>query len=419
MLEATTSKNLTRPDNVFCTDDLLESLIRCEVRMEDRPGATDHFPIVMIFDTSVHRVKDRTRYNFREVDWAEFDAKLKSKLEEQETGGRITKEGELEQRVERLTEVILQTIREEVKTTKPSPYSKQWWTTELKKEKALTCKLGRLAWVHRGEPENQIHGRYRQQRNRYKEEIKRTKAAHWAEWLEEADEKSVWIANKVVTGQIYGGATTKVPALKRSNNNRQEASGDNAVKAHIFKESFFPVPDASAVPAEDDYPEPAFHFQSVTSQQVHKVLARTNAYKAPGPSGIPNILLKQCANTLVPCLLPIYNVLLNLGHGPAKWKLSSTIVLRKPGKPDYSLAKVYRPIVLLETMSKVLSSCVADSMQYHTEKQKLLPNTHFGGRPGRTAIDAPQLMTTFIKDSWRRGEVTTALFLVSKGRSQV
>jgi hypothetical protein len=66
-LEATTTKNLTQPDDVFCSEDLLDSLITCEVRMEDRPVATDHFPILTVLDTSVRHVKERVRYNFREV----------------------------------------------------------------------------------------------------------------------------------------------------------------------------------------------------------------------------------------------------------------------------------------------------------------------------------------------------------------
>lgn len=87
------------------------------------------------------------------------------------------------------------------------------------------------------------------------------------------------------------------------------------------------------------------------------------------------------------------------------------MVLRKPDKPDYTLAKAYWPITLLETIAKVLSSCIASVLQFHTEKKGLLPNTHFGGRPGRTGVDALQLMTSFIKDAWRRKEVVTALYL--------
>lgn len=55
-------------------------------------------------------------------------------------------------------------------------------------------------------------------------------------------------------------------------------------------------------------------------------------------------------------------------------------MLRKPERPDYTVAKAYRPIALMDTMSKVLSSCVASILTHYTEQLWLLSNTHFGGR---------------------------------------
>lgn len=118
---------------------------------------------------------------------------------------------------------------------------------------------------------------------------------------------------------------------------------------------------------------------------------------------------------LIPHLLPFFNATFDLNYHSKSWRLSTTVVLQKPDKPDYSLAKAYHPIVLLETIAKVLSSCVAVTLQYHTEQEGLLPNTHFGGWLGRTAIDALQMIMSFIKDAWRWKEVAMALFLDVKG----
>ncbi|KIJ53093.1 hypothetical protein M422DRAFT_95009, partial [Sphaerobolus stellatus SS14] len=71
-LEASTTKNLTRPDNVFCTEELLNAMKTCEVKMEDRPAATDHFPIRSVFSTAVSQIEPKPKYNFRDVDWEEF-----------------------------------------------------------------------------------------------------------------------------------------------------------------------------------------------------------------------------------------------------------------------------------------------------------------------------------------------------------
>ena len=138
-------------------------------------------------------------------------------------------------------------------------------------------------------------------------------------------------------------------------------------------------------------------------------------YKAPGPSGIPNAILTHCRELLVPHLGPIYRATFTLATYPAEWKTTATIALRKPGKPDYSLAKVYRPIALGESLAKVLSACIAETLVHHSTRLRLLPDTHFGGLPGRSTTDSLHLVVKFIKDAWRRNEVVSALFLDVKG----
>jgi len=90
-------------------------------------------------------------------------------------------------------------------------------------------------------------------------------------------------------------------------------------------------------------------------------------------------------------------------------------VLRKPGKPNYKVPKVYRPIALLSTMAKVLTGIVAEDMSRLVEKHQLLPNTHFRGRPGRTTTDAIHHLIGKIKGAWRKGSVVSILFLDIEG----
>ena len=77
-----------------------------------------------------------------------------------------------------------------------------------------------------------------------------------------------------------------------------------------------------------------------------------------------------------------------------------TLVLRKIGKTDYDVAKSYRPIGLIDTMPKALSSLNINHISFLAEKHKLLPPTQFGGRPGRNTSDAMLLVTHRIKDAW-------------------
>ena len=87
------------------------------------------------------------------------------------------------------------------------------------------------------------------------------------------------------------------------------------------------------------------------------------------------------------------------------------MVLRKPGKSDYTVAKAYQPVALLNCMSKILSRCVADVLVYEAEQHSLLADFQFGGRPGRQRSDSIHMVTKLIKDEWRSHEVTSVLFL--------
>jgi hypothetical protein len=90
-------------------------------------------------------------------------------------------------------------------------------------------------------------------------------------------------------------------------------------------------------------------------------------------------------------------------------------MLRKPGKPRYDVPKAYRPIVLLNTMWKVLAAIVANHISFLTEKHQLLPANHFGGRSGQTTADALHLLTYKVKEAWRSGKIAAVLFLDIEG----
>ncbi|KAJ1299696.1 hypothetical protein OPQ81_005386 [Rhizoctonia solani] len=114
-------------------------------------------------------------------------------------------------------------------------------------------------------------------------------------------------------------------------------------------------------------------------------------------------------------LLPIFHASLCLGIYPMTWQEPHTVVLQKPGKPDYLITKAYCPIVLLNVISKVLSACVATCLNSLAKEHGWLLDHHFGGRPGCTTMDALHLLTKTFKDAWAMKKVASALFLDVKG----
>jgi hypothetical protein len=97
------------------------------------------------------------------------------------------------------------------------------------------------------------------------------------------------------------------------------------------------------------------------------------------------------------------------------WKISTTVVLQKLGKPHYDMPKAYRPIVLLNMMWKVLAAIVTNHITHLTEKHQLLLLNHFRGRPGCTTTDVLHILAHTIKKAWHTGKIAAVLFLNIEG----
>ena len=159
-------------------------------------------------------------------------------------------------------------------------------------------------------------------------------------------------------------------------------------------------PTACSVPDDYSYPLQLQAPASITAEQVQRHIGGLSPYKAPGPDGIPNIVLKTCTDILTPYLVPIFQAVLKMQSYPDSWKESTTCVLWKPSKERYDVLKAYRLVVLLNTGAKLLESVVAEEMSYLTESHQLIPATHFSGRPGHATTDSLHLLVDTIKAAW-------------------
>jgi hypothetical protein len=95
--------------------------------------------------------------------------------------------------------------------------------------------------------------------------------------------------------------------------------------------------------------------------------------KAPGPDIIPNEALKALTDVIAPELAVTITRLFEKGELPAILKESTTVVLRKEKKKDYSLPSSYRPIALENTIAKVIKKIIATRMTAEAEARHLIP----------------------------------------------
>jgi ribonuclease HI len=410
------SKRWSRLDNVFMSDHSLDMLISCDTMPEQRGICTDHLPVLTKLVLTAPVTPARIMHNFREVDWEQFRRTIGAKLMQLGPPSIINTQTQLDRACAELTNIIQDAIGTDVPSTEICAKTKRWWTKELTLLRKEAKKLGRESYKHKDKPFHYIHAAHTDANKLYHRTLKTTKLQHWRDWLEKAEDPDIWTVQKLLAAPASDGGNSKIPVLKYKTENTEREAKTNEEKGSILAKSFFPPkPHPEPPAAAEEYPPQCSKADKISREAVLRQLRKLKPYKAPGPDGIPNIVLMKCADLLVDRLYLIYSAIYNRRLYYAPWKAFHTVVLRKPGKPSYEVPKAYRPIALINTLWKVLTAIVAEQLTFFAEKHQLLPSHHFGGRPGRTTTDAMHLLTHNIKNAWRKGHVAAVLFLDIEG----
>ena len=100
-----------------------------------------------------------------------------------------------------------------------------------------------------------------------------------------------------------------------------------------------------------------------------------------------------------------------LGVHPDQWKVARGVTIRKPGKDDYSLAKAYRVISLLNCLGKMVEKVAAMLVSAHCEAQGTSHPGQYGCRAQRSAVDAVAVAVAQAQGAWSQGRVAGALLM--------
>jgi ribonuclease HI len=414
-LEARNTGNWTRPDNVWRCSDSPSPFVSCEVKPALRPAITDHLPIISVLDLTYTPSQRTERFNYKTVDWNAYNNRLDTEIKQYagEVANPIETIERLEWATNQLFEAIDRTTREVAPPIKITPYTKRWWTKELTSLRISRNRASAEHFKWRGLPEHPSHAEYRRLDADFARAIENAKTTHWKEWIEHASGADVWTIHKYMKANPTDYGRQRIPDLKLPNGS---VASSNEAKAKGLANTFFPPErplnwDEHIFEERDPPRARQSKFPSFMPDRIASTLTKINPHKAPGPSGISNAILKHCATTLAPRLSHIYAAICNLKHMPAKLRNIHQVVLPKPGRASYEIPNSYRPIALIETIAKVLSTIITEDLSYECETYNLLPDLQFGGRPGRSTTDALHYAEQYIKNAWRKSNVVAALFL--------
>jgi len=185
-------------------------------------------------------------------------------------------------------------------------------------------------------------------------------------------------------------------------------SNTSLEKEEILRRESFPTND------DDQYhelPPTASAHTRVTYQAVEQAVFSQAVKEAPGLDklsfGVIWLLWKWDKERI----LKLTKAAIRSGRHPVVLKRPTRVVIRKPGKDDFTQLEANRSISLLSCLGKLVDKVVADLLSEEAERRGLLSDGQFGSRKGRSAIDAVAIMVDRAHAAWKNGHITGVLLM--------
>ena len=113
-------------------------------------------------------------------------------------------------------------------------------------------------------------------------------------------------------------------------------------------------------------------WQELSDNKVKQVINTSSSKKALGPDEISFTIIQEAYKAISEVMNLVYKILIRNGFHPECWREGTGIILKKLGKPDYSLPKAYRIITLLNCLGKVAEKIMATRLSHISQVTDLL-----------------------------------------------
>lgn len=145
--------------------------------------------------------------------------------------------------------------------------------------------------------------------------------------------------------------------------------------------------------------------------EIKFIIKKLHNRKAPGFDRITNRTAENLPRKVIILLTYIYNAMLRLSFYHLTWKFSEIIMIPKPNKPPAKVTS-YRPISLLQTLSKVFKKILLKRLIPLAIMAKIIPDTQFGFKPNHSTIhQLHRLVDIIISSSLAKKHYCAAVFL--------
>ena len=133
-------------------------------------------------------------------------------------------------------------------------------------------------------------------------------------------------------------------------------------------------------------------------EEFRLALVNCNNLSTPGPDKLSwshlKIILKDdnCLNFII----NITNAYIEVGYWPSHFKRSTTVVIPKPNKKLYDSLKAFRPIILLNTVDKLIEEVIRECLQFNMASNDFIHPSQLSSLKFKSTIDVGVALTHII-----------------------
>jgi len=145
----------------------------------------------------------------------------------------------------------------------------------------------------------------------------------------------------------------------------------------------------------------------ITEQAAKRALYSQSVNNALGPGKMSFGVIWLLWNWDKKIIQGLTKAAIHTGRHPLVWKQTRRVVIRKPGKYDYTKVKAHHCISLLSCMWKAVEKVVAEILSEEAQWQEVLSGGQSGSTKGWPAIDAAAIKVDTAHAAWTPGHITS------------
>ncbi|KAB5587841.1 Reverse transcriptase from mobile element jockey protein [Ceratobasidium theobromae] len=240
--------------------------------------------------------------------------------------------------------------------------------------------------------------------------IRKAKRSFFDEVCSTARPDNIWGINQWYRGRKSYG----LPTLRKPDGT---LATTNSEKSEVLHSTFFPFtpgqPTGASIDAAAQQDELAF--PPISWSEIATNLASCSNKSAPGAHGTNYRVLRWAFAVRGDLIEALYNAMLTLEYHPVCLKNALIAPIPKPNKFDFASPKAYRPISLLETLSKLFEKVMAARFTALSRLHRLIPPEQFGGKDMTSCMDAGLSLIHDIEHAWARKQQASVTLLDISG----